>query len=64
HGIDTVFLTSNGRYVGRIALPETKNVFLHKRQYSLLDDPVFGLKFARSIVAGKLANMATILMRI
>ena len=64
HGIDTVFLTSNGRYVGRIAPPETKNVFLHRRQYGLLDDPVFGLKFARSIVSGKLANMATILMRI
>ncbi|HPD61721.1 MAG TPA: CRISPR-associated endonuclease Cas1, partial [Thermodesulfobacteriota bacterium] len=64
HGIDTVFLTANGRYVGRIASPENKNIFLHKRQYSLLDDPVFGLKFARAIVAGKLANMATILMRI
>lgn len=64
HGIDTVFLTHNGRYVGRIAPPETKNVFLHKRQYRLLDDEEFGLKLARSIVAGKLTNMATLLMRI
>jgi CRISPR-associated protein Cas1 len=64
HGIDTVFLTYNGRYVGRIAPAETKNVFLHKRQYTLLDDGEFCLRFARSIVAGKLTNMATLLMRI
>ncbi|MFA7685163.1 MAG: CRISPR-associated endonuclease Cas1, partial [Syntrophales bacterium] len=30
----------------------------------LLDDPVFTLKTAKSIVGGKLANMATLLMRI
>jgi len=64
HKIDTVFLSYNGRYKGRIAPPESKNVFLHKRQYVLLDDDEFGLRLARSIVAGKLANMATILMRI
>jgi len=64
HEIDTVFLTQNGRYLGRIASPESRNVFLHKRQYALLDDPAFALKMARSIVAGKMANMATLLMRI
>lgn len=62
--IDTVFLTQTGRYLGRVASAESRNVFLHKRQYALLDDPVFGLRMARSIVAGKLANMATLLMRI
>lgn len=64
HGIDTVFMSYNGRYLGRIAPPEPKNVFLHKRQYKLVDDDGFGLRLARSIVAGKLANMATLLMRI
>lgn len=62
--IDTVFLTRHGRYLGRLAPVESKNVFLHKQQYHLLDDSVFGLCLARSIVAGKLANMATLLMRI
>ncbi|HRS82072.1 MAG TPA: CRISPR-associated endonuclease Cas1 [Smithellaceae bacterium] len=61
--IDTVFLTQNGRYLGRIASPESRNVLLHKRQYALLDDNVFTAKMARSIVAGKMANMATLLMR-
>ncbi len=64
HEIDTVFLSFTGRYLGRIASPESRNVFLHKRQYHLLDDPAFCLRTARSIVAGKLANMATLLMRI
>jgi CRISPR-associated protein Cas1 len=64
HNIDTVFLTRTGRYLGRIAPPESKNVFLHKRQYDLLDDPAFSIRMARSIVTGKLSNMATLLMRI
>lgn len=64
HEIDTVFLTQNGRYLGRMASPESRNVFLHKRQYALLDDNVFAIKMARAIVAGKIANMVTLLLRI
>jgi CRISP-associated protein Cas1 len=64
NSIDTVFLTKNGRYLGRITPLESKNVFLHKRQYHLLDDPVFGLRLSRNIVSGKLSNMTTLLMRI
>jgi CRISPR-associated protein Cas1 len=64
HEIDTVFLSYGGRYLGRLTPSESRNVFLHKRQYHLLDDPEFTLRLARSIVAGKLANMATLLMRI
>ncbi len=64
NNIDTVFLTRYGRYLGRLAAPESKNVVLHKAQYILLDAPEFGLALARDIVAGKLSNMATLLMRI
>ena len=64
NNIDTVFLTRYGRYLGRLAPPEAKNVFLHKKQYLLLEDSAFGLRMARSIVAGKLGNMATLLLRI
>jgi CRISPR-associated protein Cas1 len=64
NNIDTVFLTQNGRYLGRLSSPESKNVFLHKKQYSLLDDDAFGLKMTKAIVGGKLSNMATLLMRI
>ena len=64
YNIDVVFMSYNGRYLGRIAPPESKNVFLHKLQYIRVDDHEFGLRVARCIVSGKLANMATILMRI
>ncbi|MDY6822364.1 MAG: CRISPR-associated endonuclease Cas1 [Thermodesulfobacteriota bacterium] len=64
NNIDTVYLTRYGRYLGRLAPEESKNVFLRKKQYQLLDDADAGLCLARAIVAGKLANMATLLMRI
>ena len=64
NNIDTVFLTRYGRYLGRLAPPESKNVFLHKKQYLLLEDSVLGPRIARSIVTGKLVNMATLLLRI
>lgn len=63
-GIDTVFLRTDGRYLGRLASVEPKNVFLRKRQFALLDDTGFCLKTAKSIAAGKLMNMATALQRI
>lgn len=64
HEIDTVFLSYTGRYLGRLTPSESRNVFLHKRQYTLLDNMEFGLRVARSIIIGKLTNMATLLMRI
>lgn len=62
--IDTVFLRFDGRYVGRLAGGEQKNVFLRKRQFILSDDEKFCLGVAKSIVAGKMGNMATVLQRI
>lgn len=62
--IDTVFLRVDGRYLGRLASAEPKNVFLRRRQFVLSDDGAFCLPVARSIVLGKMANMATVLNRI
>jgi CRISPR-associated protein Cas1 len=62
--IDTIFLTQYGRYLGRLASPESKNIFLHKRQYQMLDDRNFGLNLVKNIVSGKLTNMTTLMMRI
>ena len=64
HGVDTVFLTRDGRYLGRFTTPEPKNVFLRRRQYRLTEDGGFGLGFARAVVGAKLASQATMLMRI
>lgn len=64
NNIDTVFLTKNGRYIGRFSRAEPKNIVLRKRQFELAGDEDFALSFAKSVVAGKLTNMATVLMRI
>jgi CRISP-associated protein Cas1 len=62
--IATVFLTINGRYKGMLTIDESRNVFLRRRQFQSLDQPSFVLDTARMIVAGKMANMATLLGRI
>lgn len=63
-GVDTVFLTADGRYLGRFELPEAKNVFLRRKQFERIGDADFGLRFCRQVVAGKLTNAMTMLMRI
>jgi CRISPR-associated protein Cas1 len=62
--VDTVFLRRDGRYLGRLELPEPKNIFLRLRQYEQARDDEFRLHVAKSIVSGKLANMATLLARL
>jgi CRISPR-associated protein Cas1 len=63
-GIDTVFLRLDGRYKGRLAVAEPKNVGLRRRQFQLTLDEAFCLAAARRIVQGKLCNMITLLQRI
>ncbi len=62
--IDTVFLSAFGSYRGRLVCTESKNVFLRKRQYSLLDDGAFQLAVAREIARAKLHNQAAMLGRL
>ncbi len=64
NSIDTIFFTRNGRYLGRLATPESKNVFLRKRQFKLLEDKEFALRMARQIIKAKMLSMSTLLMRI
>ena len=64
NNIDTIFLTRDGRYLGRLIPEESKNIFLRRRQFRRLDDQAFGVRMAGDIVAGKLSIMATLLMRI
>ncbi|MEN6621614.1 MAG: CRISPR-associated endonuclease Cas1 [Smithella sp.] len=62
--IDTVFLSSNGRFNGKLEFEEGKNVFLRKRQYDSLNNVQFMLKAARSIAAGKISNQVAFMQRI
>jgi len=64
YNLDTIFLGKNGKFNGKLAFQESKNVFLRKRQFELLDDMNFRLKFAKSIIKGKLKNQLTFMQRI
>ncbi|MCX7858403.1 MAG: CRISPR-associated endonuclease Cas1, partial [Deltaproteobacteria bacterium] len=37
HGVDVVFLSSNGRYLGRLSSAEARNIHLRRRQFKLLE---------------------------
>lgn len=64
YNVDTVFLSSNGRFNGKITFQNTKNVFLRMRQYELLKNEEFKINFARNIAKAKIRNQLTFLQRI
>lgn len=62
--IDTVFMTKNGRFRGRLQGPLSKNIILRQRQFMKMADPDFRLQTAGFIVKGKLKNLRTALLRL
>ena len=62
-GIDTVFLSFNGRYRGRLVSDLGKNIDLRRSQFRFMEDPASALDQARRHVAGKIANCRTLLRR-
>jgi CRISPR-associated protein Cas1 len=63
-GIDTAFMTRQGRYLGRLQSALGKNIVLRREQFRKMEDEGFCLKTAKSIVKGKLANLRTVLLRL
>ncbi|MBW2030055.1 MAG: CRISPR-associated endonuclease Cas1 [Deltaproteobacteria bacterium] len=63
-GIDTIFMSRNGKYKGRLQPPLSKNITLRCDQFDKLRNNDFCLDMARAIVNGKIANMRTVLMRL
>lgn len=60
-GIDTVFLSFHGRYLGRLSAGTRKNVYLRLQQYDRLRDAPFRLEVARRIVRAKILSQAGVL---
>lgn len=63
-GIDTAFMTTHGRYLGRLQSALGKNILLRREQFRKMENPAFCLKTAKSIVKGKLNNLRTVLLRL
>ncbi len=64
HKIETIFLSRNGKFNGKIDFQTGRNIFLRKKQYELLDDKEFSLKISKTIVTSKLKNQLTFMQRI
>lgn len=62
--ISTTFLSSNGRFNGKLTFGNSKNVFLRQKQFRILDDEKKSLGIAISIVAGKIRNEISFMQRI
>nr|HID58696.1 CRISPR-associated endonuclease Cas1 [Desulfobacterales bacterium] len=62
--IDTVFMSRNGHYQGRLQPPWSKNITLRCEQFEKLRNEEFCLKAATEIVRGKVGNMRAILLRL
>lgn len=61
--VSLAFLTEHGRFVARVQGPISGNVLLRREQYRRADDPAACLRVARSIVAAKIQNSRTTLLR-
>lgn len=64
HSIETVFVSKNGKYDGKLVFEDAKNVFLRQRQYELLHDEQFCREFVRAVVKGKVKNQYLFMQRI
>lgn len=62
-GRSVVWLSENGRFQARIAGRTTGNVLLRRSQHAAVDQPDAALLIARHIIAGKLQNARSVLMR-
>ena len=61
--IDVVFFSSRFRYRGRLLAGGSKFAALRQAQLRVMSDEATALPIARSLVAGKLANQRTLLLR-
>src|SRR5947209_1077343 len=62
-GVAVSFLSENGRFLARIQGPVSGNVLLRREQYRRADDPAASPALARSVIAGKVANSRTVILR-
>jgi CRISPR-associated protein Cas1 len=57
------FLTQYGRFLGRVEGATPGNVLVRREQYRRADDDAAAAKLAVAVVAGKVANCRTVLLR-
>lgn len=62
-GIPVCYFSMGGWFYGVTTGMCTKNVFLRQRQFAMAEQPWFCKRLARTLVAGKIRNQRTLLLR-
>jgi CRISPR-associated protein Cas1 len=62
-GIPVCYFSAGGWFYGITTGLGTKNVFLRQRQFAMAEQPWFCKRVARALVAGKIRNQRTFLLR-
>lgn len=62
-GKSLVLLEEHGRFKARLEGPVSGNILLRQAQHRSAADPAFALETARAIIAGKLKNSRSVIMR-
>ena len=62
-GVAVTFLSERGRFLARSVGETTGNVLLRREQYRRADDPAGCAEIARAMVAGKVVNCRSVLVR-
>ena len=61
--VPLAFLSMYGKFIATVMPAPPKNVALRAAQYQVFSDPARALTLARAVVAAKIANQRTLLMR-
>lgn len=62
-GVTISFLSAYGRFLARVQGPTSGNVLLRREQYRIADDKLRSAVIARAIVAAKIANCRSVILR-
>lgn len=62
-GVALTHLSANGRFLARLEGPVSGNVLLRRRQYRMADESKGAAGIARAVLAAKVANARTVLLR-
>lgn len=62
-GRTITFLSTSGRFLARVVGPVSGNVLLREAQYGAYVDPTRCARIAKAVVAGKIHNMRSVLLR-
>jgi CRISPR-associated protein Cas1 len=63
NGVSISFMSAYGRFLARVQGPTTGNVLLRREQYRIADDKRRSVDIARPIVAAKIANCRSVILR-